>query len=61
MNRVFRCGHELQVAFTGDTSAEFMDDPNNEDVLRARLLIMEVINIHLQSNICKLSGCDEIA
>ena len=29
-----------EVAFTGDTSAEFIMHPANEDVLRARLLIM---------------------
>ena len=29
-----------EVAFTGDTSAEFIMHPGNEDVLRARLLIM---------------------
>jgi len=28
------------VAFTGDTSADFITHPGNEDVLRARLLIM---------------------
>ncbi|KAK9836986.1 hypothetical protein WJX81_004421 [Elliptochloris bilobata] len=31
-----------EVAFTGDTSAEFILHPGNEDVLRARLLIMEL-------------------
>lgn len=29
-----------EIAFTGDTSAEFIVHPANEDVLRARLLIM---------------------
>ena len=31
-----------EVAFTGDTSSEFITRPGNEDVLRARLLIMEL-------------------
>eukprot|EP00270_Netrium_digitus_P018267 TRINITY_DN6918_c0_g1_i3.p1 TRINITY_DN6918_c0_g1~~TRINITY_DN6918_c0_g1_i3.p1 ORF type:complete len:193 (-),score=47.59 TRINITY_DN6918_c0_g1_i3:211-720(-) len=31
-----------EVAFTGDTTPQFILDPDNEDVLRARLLIMEV-------------------
>lgn len=31
-----------EVAFTGDTTAEFLTDPGNADVLRAKLLIMEV-------------------
>lgn len=30
-----------EVAFTGDTTAEFITDPANADVLRAKLLIME--------------------
>jgi hypothetical protein len=30
------------VAFTGDTTAEFLDCEGNEDVFKARLLIMEV-------------------
>ena len=29
-----------EIAFTGDTSAEFISHPGSEDVLRARLLIM---------------------
>ena len=29
-----------EIAFTGDTSAEFLTHPGNEDVFRARLLIM---------------------
>ena len=29
-----------EIAFTGDTSAQFILHPANEDVLRARLLIM---------------------
>ena len=30
-----------EVAFTGDTTAEFITDPANAEVLKARLLIME--------------------
>lgn len=30
-----------EIAFTGDTMAEFIVDPNNADALRAKLLIME--------------------
>ena len=30
-----------EVAFTGDTTAEFITDPANEEVFKARLLIME--------------------
>lgn len=30
-----------ELAFTGDTTAEFLTDPANEEVFRARLLIME--------------------
>ncbi len=31
-----------EIAFTGDTSGEFMTCPGSEDVFRARLLIMEL-------------------
>lgn len=31
-----------ELAFTGDTSAEFITAAGNEDVLHARLLIMEL-------------------
>ena len=30
-----------ELAFTGDTTAEFITDPANEEVFKARLLIME--------------------
>ena len=30
-----------EVAFTGDTTVDFITDPANEEVLRAKLLIME--------------------
>ena len=30
-----------EVAFTGDTTADFITDPANAEVLKARLLIME--------------------
>lgn len=30
-----------ELAFTGDTTAEFFTDPANEEVFKARLLIME--------------------
>ena len=30
-----------ELAFTGDTTAEFITDPANEEVFHARLLIME--------------------
>jgi hypothetical protein len=31
-----------EIAFTGDTTAEFLQQPGLDDVLRARLLIMEM-------------------
>jgi hypothetical protein len=31
-----------EIAFTGDTMADFIVDKNNEDVLKAKVLIMEV-------------------
>lgn len=31
-----------EVAFTGDTTSDFIHDENNADVLRAKILIMEV-------------------
>ena len=31
-----------EVAFTGDTTSDFMLDPRNADALRAKLLILEV-------------------
>ena len=31
-----------EVAFTGDTTADWITNPANADVLRARVLIMEV-------------------
>lgn len=31
-----------EVAFTGDTTAEYMLDPHNADALRAKILITEV-------------------
>ena len=31
-----------EVAFTGDTMADFIIDPTNVDVLRAKILVMEV-------------------
>ena len=30
-----------EIAFTGDTTAEFITDPANAEVFKARLLIME--------------------
>ncbi|OVA09064.1 hypothetical protein BVC80_9097g149 [Macleaya cordata] len=30
-----------EIAFTGDTTSDFIIDPNNSDVLRARILVME--------------------
>uniref|UniRef100_A0A1D1Y268 Nuclear ribonuclease Z n=1 Tax=Anthurium amnicola TaxID=1678845 RepID=A0A1D1Y268_9ARAE len=30
-----------EVAFTGDTMSDFIDDPDNIDVLKARVLVME--------------------
>ena len=33
---------EPQVAFTGDTTAEFILDSSNIDMLRAKILVMEV-------------------
>ena len=36
------CEQVPEVAFTGDTTAEFLDCEGNEDVFKARLLIMEV-------------------
>ena len=42
-----------EVAFTGDTSADFITHPGNEDVLRARLLIMvwplKLLHLNAQS------------
>lgn len=31
-----------EIAFTGDTRSDFMADPENADVLKARVLVMEV-------------------
>lgn len=33
---------EPQVAFTGDTTSDFIVDSSNIDVLRAKILVMEV-------------------
>lgn len=33
---------EPEVAFTGDTTSDFIVDENNIDVLRAKILVMEV-------------------
>lgn len=32
-----------EVAFTGDTTSDFVVDENNADALKARVLVMEVI------------------
>ena len=32
-----------EIAFTGDTMSDFVIDPDNADVLKARILVMEVI------------------
>lgn len=32
-----------EIAFTGDTTAEYMLDPRNADALRAKVLITEVL------------------
>ncbi|GAQ80583.1 tRNAse Z1 [Klebsormidium nitens] len=40
-----------EVAFTGDTTAEFLTDPGNADVLRAKLLIMEMTFIDDSSTV----------
>lgn len=32
-----------EIAFTGDTMSDFIVDPNNADVLKARVLVMEVM------------------
>jgi hypothetical protein len=34
---------EPEVAFTGDTMSDFIIDENNADVLRAKILVSEVI------------------
>jgi hypothetical protein len=34
---------EPEVAFTGDTMSDFIIDANNADVLRAKVLVLEVI------------------
>lgn len=31
-----------EIAFTGDTMSDFIVDPNNAEVLKARVLVMEV-------------------
>ena len=31
-----------EIAFTGDTMADFIVDKNNEDVMKAKVLVMEV-------------------
>lgn len=35
-----------EVAFTGDTTSDFIVDDNNSDVLKAKVLIMEVTHVH---------------
>ncbi|KAL8230681.1 hypothetical protein R6Q57_000459 [Mikania cordata] len=35
-----------EVAFTGDTTSDFIVDNNNADVLKAKVLIMEVTHVH---------------
>jgi ribonuclease Z len=42
-----------EVAFTGDTTSDFILDPRNSDALRAKVLITEV-----NSTMCNL--CDSI-
>jgi hypothetical protein len=32
-----------EIAFTGDTMSDFILDPDNSDVLKSRILVMEVL------------------
>lgn len=34
-----------EVAFTGDTMSDFILDPDNADVLKAKILVMEVLRL----------------
>jgi ribonuclease Z len=36
-----------EIAFTGDTTSDFILDPNNSDVLAAKILVLEVFCYHL--------------
>lgn len=46
-----------EVAFTGDTTAEFITDPANAEVLKARLLIMECTFLDDHNSIEKARVC----
>jgi hypothetical protein len=36
-----------EIAFTGDTTSDFIIDPGNADVLRAKVLVVEVFCYHV--------------
>jgi ribonuclease Z len=36
-----------EIAFTGDTTADFILDPDNADALQAKILVVEVFCFHL--------------
>lgn len=40
-----------EIAFTGDTMSDFVIDPDNADVLKARILVMEVIILPVMTGI----------
>ena len=45
---------EPQVAFTGDTTSDFIVDNSNIDVLKARILVMEVDSLFIFHFLCFL-------
>ena len=49
-----------EIAFTGDTTVDFITDPANEEVLRAKLLIMECtfLDDEMSPEDAKVSGTD---
>jgi len=44
-----------EVAFTGDTMSNFIVDENNADVLRAKILVVEVCYLSVLLNFCYIS------
>jgi len=36
-----------EIAFTGDTTSDFLVDPENTDALKARILVMEVPDVSI--------------
>ncbi|KAJ3692023.1 hypothetical protein LUZ60_012373 [Juncus effusus] len=40
-----------EIAFTGDTKSDFILDPNNSDMLKSRILVMESTFVHNQRSV----------